>query len=104
MAATILSALPHRVLFRGGWRSRKFVQKGTNPIAENSMPQDQDANWGSLAGVGLQIGVGVGLGCVVGWWLDKKFGWSPWGIVVGAMLGLASGMYLMIKETLKKQG
>ena len=68
------------------------------------MPQDQDANWGSLAGVGLQIGVGVGLGCVVGWWLDKKFGWSPWGIVVGAMLGLASGMYLMIKETLKKQG
>jgi len=65
---------------------------------------EQDSNWSSLAGIGLQIGVGVGLGCLVGWWLDKKFGWSPWGIVVGSMLGLASGMYLMIKETLKKQG
>jgi F0F1-type ATP synthase assembly protein I len=65
---------------------------------------EQDSNWSSLAGIGLQIGVGVGLGCLVGWWLDKKFGWSPWGIVVGSMLGLAAGMYLMIKETLKKQG
>jgi F0F1-type ATP synthase assembly protein I len=69
----------------------------------NSMPQDQNTNWGSLAGVGLQIGVGVGLGCVVGWWLDKRYGWSPWGVVIGAMLGLASGMYLLFKEALKKQ-
>src|SRR5678815_5534853 len=70
---------------------------------EKPMPQDQNTNWGSMAGVGLQIGVGVGLGCLVGWWLDNKYGWSPWGVVVGSMLGLASGMYLMIKETLKKQ-
>jgi len=39
----------------------------------------------------------------LGWWLDKKYGWSPWGIVAGSMLGLASGIYLMIKETLKNQ-
>jgi len=42
------------------------------------MPQDQKHQLGSMAGVGLQIGVGVGLGCLVGWWLDKKYGWSPW--------------------------
>jgi F0F1-type ATP synthase assembly protein I len=91
----------------------EFVQKGTNfafvasaeadptRYAEQPMPQDQNTNWGSLAGVGLQIGVGVGLGCVVGWWLDKRYGWSPWGVIVGAMLGLASGKYLKNKATLK---
>jgi ATP synthase protein I len=65
------------------------------------MPQDQPSNWGPAASVGLQVAIGVGLGCAVGWWLDKRFGWSPWGIVVGAMLGLAAGMYLMIKEALR---
>jgi len=84
---------------------KSLCKKAQTPRHETEipMPHDQNTNWGSMAGVGLQIGVGVGLGCVVGWWLDKKYGWSPWGIVAGSMLGLASGIYLMIKETLKNQ-
>ena len=62
-------------------------------------PEDR-SDWGRYAGLGLEIMAGVLLGILVGWWLDGKFGWKPWGLVVGAILGLAGGMYLMIKQAL----
>ena len=71
------------------------------------MPQDQkpkddqDVNWGHFAGVGLQMLVGVTLGVIVGQWLDRKYGWQPWGTMGGAMIGLAAGMYLLIKDAIR---
>jgi F0F1-type ATP synthase assembly protein I len=47
------------------------------------------------------MAVGVVLGLVVGSWLDKRFGWTPWGVLVGTMLGMASGMYLLIRDGLR---
>ena len=63
-------------------------------------PKD-DSPWGKYLGVGLQMLVGVGLGVAVGSWLDKKYGWEPWGLLVGTMLGLAGGMYLLIKDAIR---
>jgi F0F1-type ATP synthase assembly protein I len=60
-----------------------------------------DPNWGKYAAVGLQMAVGVALGVIVGNWLDKKYGWEPWGLLVGTMLGLAGGMYLLIKDAMR---
>ena len=65
------------------------------------MPKDTDPNWGQFLGSGMQVLVGVGLGVVIGQWLDRKFGWAPWGVVVGCMLGTASGMYLLIRDTIR---
>ena len=64
-------------------------------------PSDADPGWGKHLGVGLQILVGVALGFVVGNWLDKKYGWTPWGALAGTMLGLAAGMYLLIKDAIR---
>ena len=64
------------------------------------MPKD-DQNTGRFLGIGLQMLVGVGMGIVVGRWLDNKYGWQPWGVLIGSMLGLAAGMYLLIKEALR---
>ena len=65
------------------------------------MPRDDDVNWGHLAGIGLQVAVGVFLGLIVGRWLDRRYHWDPWGALIGAMLGLASGLYLLIKDAIK---
>jgi F0F1-type ATP synthase assembly protein I len=65
------------------------------------MPGATDPGWGKHLGVGLQMLVGVALGYVVGNWLDKKYGWAPWGVFVGIMLGLAAGMYLLIKDAIR---
>ena len=64
-------------------------------------PGDDDTSWGRHLGVGLQMLVGVALGFFAGNWLDKKYGWSPWGVMVCTMLGLASGMYLLIKDAIR---
>ena len=65
------------------------------------MPDSDDrSQWGQYMGLGLEMAAGVGLGVFVGWWLDGRYGWSPWGTVIGSMLGLAGGMYLLIKQAL----
>jgi ATP synthase protein I len=64
-------------------------------------PPDSETSWGKHLGVGLQMLVGVGLGFVVGNWIDKKYGTDPWGVMVCTMLGLASGMYLLIKDAIR---
>lgn len=52
---------------------------------------------GSHLGFGLQIGVSmacfVGLGLVADQWLDS----SPWGVIVGACLGMVGVMALVIR-------
>lgn len=58
-------------------------------------------NWGALAGIGSQMLVGVVAGWWVGQWLDKKYGWSPWGVLVGTLVGVAAGMYSLIREGMR---
>ncbi len=61
----------------------------------------ESSEWGKVLTIGFEVAVGVALGYYVGHWLDGKYGWGPWGTLVGAMLGLAAGMYLLIKEALR---
>jgi F0F1-type ATP synthase assembly protein I len=37
----------------------------------------------ALAGVGVEMVVPI----IVGAWLDSYYGWNPWGILVGVILG-----------------
>lgn len=62
------------------------------------MPDDQAPNWGHFMGTGLEMAVGVVLGYFVGDWLGKRNGWNPWASVIGAMIGLIAGAYVLIKE------
>jgi F0F1-type ATP synthase assembly protein I len=65
------------------------------------MPQS-DGDWGSYLAYGIEIGVGVALGVWAGLWADRKFGSSPWGVLVGTMLGFAGGIYPLIKRALEE--
>lgn len=65
------------------------------------MARDEDGNFGRNLAHGMEVAVGVGLGYLVGNWLDKKYGWKPWGLYIGVMLGCAAGMYLLIKEAVR---
>ena len=64
------------------------------------MAKSQDPNWGNFLGVGLQICVGAGLGYAVGHWLGQRYGWKN-AAVIGFCVGLAGGMYLMIKDAMR---
>jgi len=41
-------------------------------------------------------GAVLGLGAV-GYFLDYKFGWKPYGLLIGALLGVAVGMWDLYK-------
>jgi F0F1-type ATP synthase assembly protein I len=42
----------------------------------------------ALSQVGLEMVVPI----AVGYWLDSALGWSPWGVITGAVLGLVGGL------------
>ncbi len=43
----------------------------------------------------------VGALCLAGYWVDRKFETSPWGILVGAMTGIVGGLYNLIRPALR---
>lgn len=43
-----------------------------------------------------QVGTEMVVPTVVGLILDLNFGWTPWGLLVGVVLGLVGGFYHMI--------
>ena len=66
------------------------------------MPSNDNGSLGRNLAHGLEVAVGVGIGYLVGNWIDKKYGSAPWGLFICIMLGCAAGMYLLIKESVRK--
>jgi F0F1-type ATP synthase assembly protein I len=46
----------------------------------------------ALAQAGMEMAAPIALGA----WLDYMFGWSPWAVVTGALLGAIGGMTHLI--------
>jgi ATP synthase protein I len=52
------------------------------------------------ASVGLEMGVSVAIGAGIGYWLDTKYGWSPWGVLIGTFFGIgaaAKALWTVVK-------
>ena len=64
-------------------------------------PDNQGSDWGKYLGLGLEIGIGAGLGYAIGSWLDRRYHSAPWCVTIGTLLGVAAGMYLLIKEAIR---
>jgi len=61
---------------------------------------DRFPAWVRYSGVGLELaGATAGL-ALVGYWVDGKFGTSPWGILIGVFIGIVGGLYNLVKESL----
>ena len=70
-------------------------------MAEKDGGSHHDPSWGKHLGVGLQMLVGVVLGYFIGQALDRRYGWENRAAIIGAMLGMAAGMYLLIKDAIR---
>jgi F0F1-type ATP synthase assembly protein I len=71
------------------------------------LPEEPRAGSGSskLSGIGFEF-VGAVLGLTLaGYFWDGHFGTSPWGILIGLVLGLIGGTYNMVRQmTPEKSG
>ena len=52
-------------------------------------------------GLGMQLSVTVAVFAGIGWWLDSKYGWSPYGLLSLGSLGVAAGLYHFAKDALR---
>ncbi len=62
--------------------------------------RDRQRPWVGLAGAGFEIAAAVGGFAALGWWLDRQRDSAPWGLLIGALLGLVGGLYNLIKTSL----
>ncbi|MGB2986148.1 MAG: AtpZ/AtpI family protein [Phycisphaerae bacterium] len=57
-------------------------------------------SWVRWSGIGFElVAVVVGF-TLVGYWIDRHYDSKPWGVLIGAMLGLVGGMYNLIRQSL----
>lgn len=52
-----------------------------------------------FAGVGFEFVAAVCGFAAVGYWIDHHYGSKPWGLVIGAGLGVVGGTYNLLRET-----
>jgi F0F1-type ATP synthase assembly protein I len=57
-------------------------------------------SWVRFSGIGIEFAGAVAGFSLVGLWIDRHYDCGPWGVVIGAALGLIGGMYNMIRESL----
>ena len=55
---------------------------------------------GGVSGIGVEVAGAVAGFRLGGYWVQHHFDCAPWGVLVGAILGLGGGMYNMIRQSL----
>jgi ATP synthase protein I len=84
-----------------GWLDRYAQRSAGLPDAQPPAAPREKSPW-SYAGLGFQFAGTATLFALMGLYLDRRFGWSPWGTISLTMLGVIGGLYLLIKDALKR--
>jgi len=52
------------------------------------------------SGIGFELIGAVGALSLFGYWIDRHFGTTPWGLIIGAVTGIVGGLWNLIREAL----
>ncbi len=61
------------------------------------MPLRNLAKYGQFIALGIHIAASMIIPVVIGIYVDKRWDLSPWGVIVGALLGFGSLISIVIK-------
>ncbi len=53
-----------------------------------------------MSGIGFEFAAAVVGLSLLGLWIDRHYGSSPWGLFIGLTLGLVGGTYNLIRDSL----
>lgn len=71
--------------------------------AERQLETARQTAFGQAFKFSAELIVGVGVGGVLGWALDRQFGTAPWLMTLLVMLGFAAGLLNVIRSARKAQ-
>ncbi len=66
----------------------------------NHPPPDKTPTWARFSGIGIEYAATLAGFALVGYWIDRRYDTSPWGIVIGSGLGLIGGTYNLVRQSL----
>ena len=64
------------------------------------MSEQRFPGWVRYSGVGLELAGATAVLALLGYWIDGKFGTSPWGMLGGVIIGIVGGLYNLIRESM----
>ena len=76
-------------------------EDGSGKESGRGKPGKNEIGAWKLLGLGLQLGLTVALFAWAGKWLQGRYGWPDWTVVVFASVGVVAGLYYFVKETLR---
>ena len=53
---------------------------------------DAMRTFGTLGSIGFAFAIAIGIGILIGRWIDRLTGWSPWGLIIFFIIGVAAGI------------
>lgn len=70
----------------------------SEPGGRNGRPPEP-VPWAWARAYGLVIEFLAYLGGLgyLGWWIEQRRGWQPWGLLIGLLAGTALGLYRMLR-------
>ena len=74
-------------------KERKDDEQSNSDSAISSVAQS-----GGNASLGITFGATILAFVGFGWWLDDRFGTSPWLLIVGMLLGSVGGIVSLVKK------
>jgi F0F1-type ATP synthase assembly protein I len=67
------------------------------------MPREgpKTPKWVRLSSLGMELAASVAGCSLIGYWIDRRTGSEPWGLVIGATLGFVGGMYNLLRIAIR---
>lgn len=85
-------------------RRRRELEASLAARRPDRLEGKDDANAGSAAGYGQALKLssefiaGIVVGAALGWFIDRVAGTSPWGLIVGLLLGFGAGVLNVLRS------
>jgi F0F1-type ATP synthase assembly protein I len=70
----------------------------TSPRREDD--EEQRLGW-RMAGIGFEVASEVAAGTILGWLFDRWQGTAPRGVLIGATIGIAVGLWSLVRNSLR---
>ena len=67
----------------------------------SSSAKAPQTHWRRLTSMGVELAAAMIGFTLVGLWIDRRYATEPWGVAIGAILGLVGGMYNFLRQALR---